>query len=282
MGVLQTQLVEKNRLVHQTQTALESSLAEINQLKNNLLVLETKNHQQQQLHLKEVRAVSLRLNQSQMALEQANQQLRRLNDLVTQYQEQGEMDTGRANKQTTVINPTSPPSSPPVVTPNSTQMIPTSTPMTTNSGTKRNSNKEPNKTEKEEKEGTKDDDGEVVAEVAGFLLQHKLKQFVEAHEGEVMALRVTIRDLENTRKVLENEVVTLQSREEEMGTRLRSLSNLEEEHVTLTARLWTALELIGEREERIETLESDMKEMRALYKQHVNALSSKIQQLESK
>jgi len=80
---------------------------------------------------------------------------------------------------------------------------------------------------------------------------------------------------------LETQLVKLTAESEAHGKTLAELETLKVEHEQLLVRHQTALELMGEREEQVEELNADLMDVKQLYRNQINELVGRIEELET-
>jgi len=109
----------------------------------------------------------------------------------------------------------------------------------------------------------------------------KLKSTLEQKHGEIQSLQARIRSLEKLKGTLEDELVNLTSKNEELRTKLSTVSDLEITKKDLEERYLACLSLVEEKTEQVEELSHDLQDWKQLYKQQVSHLIDTIEKLES-
>ena len=109
----------------------------------------------------------------------------------------------------------------------------------------------------------------------------KLQSLLKQKEGEIVALQEQITSLQKTRDMLQDELVNLTSKNEELFAEVTELKEVKNQMKEVSDRYNTALELIGEKEEQVEELRADIVDMKMLYKEQINELLEKVERLSS-
>lgn len=103
-----------------------------------------------------------------------------------------------------------------------------------------------------------------------------------ADPAALAALQRTVQDLEATRDRLSEELVRAEGEAAAGRTAAARVAELEVEVATLRQRYAHAVEILGEREEKIEELAADVVEMRDSYRQQVVLLADEIERLQQR
>jgi len=111
-------------------------------------------------------------------------------------------------------------------------------------------------------------------------------QMLEANilqkNGELRNLMNVVKNLEKQKGTLEDELVTLTTKNEELMEEVSRLNKLAQEVNEIKGRYMTALDMLGEKSERVEELTLDLQDMKDLYRTQISELTFKIEQLEKK
>ena len=109
-----------------------------------------------------------------------------------------------------------------------------------------------------------------------FAASERVAQQVQRQREEEQSQLALVKQLELTRDSLLEEVSYLSSRNVELEERVAATEELQVELNESAVRTDTLLGLLGEKEEEVESVLSDMKDMRDLYKHHIEELSLKV------
>lgn len=109
----------------------------------------------------------------------------------------------------------------------------------------------------------------------------KTFELLRQREAEVFTLRDQLESAQDLRARLETTIVELNSKQEQTQQQIADASRLAARYKRLTVRHETALELIGQKDERLSELEGDLAEFKALYRTQVNDLLKTIETLKN-
>eukprot|EP01114_Cavostelium_apophysatum_P020405 TRINITY_DN6826_c0_g1_i2.p1 TRINITY_DN6826_c0_g1~~TRINITY_DN6826_c0_g1_i2.p1 ORF type:complete len:969 (+),score=291.98 TRINITY_DN6826_c0_g1_i2:74-2980(+) len=105
----------------------------------------------------------------------------------------------------------------------------------------------------------------------------KYQSLLKQKDGEISSLQVQNGALEKNRALLQDELVKVTSRCEQLSSEVNELQDLRTKIQELGQRYNTALELIGEKEEQVEELKHDIADMKTMYKTQINELLIRIE-----
>jgi len=111
------------------------------------------------------------------------------------------------------------------------------------------------------------------------LAMQKLLLSLEQKSGEVSSLESTNKSLNHTKSELENELVVLTTKNDDLQKKVEQMMESEKENKVLKERFLASLELLGERAERASELTNDINDFKQLYKQQINLLCGQIEVL---
>jgi TATA element modulatory factor len=92
--------------------------------------------------------------------------------------------------------------------------------------------------------------------------------------GELSHVRAQLESAQRTRSQLEHMLAKASRRSEALAARIRKLQVARRQHKALMIRHDTALELLGQKDERLQELESDIVELKQLYRTTIDQLCS--------
>ncbi|KND02786.1 uncharacterized protein SPPG_01868 [Spizellomyces punctatus DAOM BR117] len=107
----------------------------------------------------------------------------------------------------------------------------------------------------------------------------RLHASVKHYEGQLGSLQLQLHLAEEGRNELAEELVRLTAEHEEMTKLCAELRALAKEKEDLNTRYLAALELLGEKTERVEELQADILDMKELFKQQVTDLVAELDEL---
>jgi len=111
------------------------------------------------------------------------------------------------------------------------------------------------------------------------LAMQKLLLTIDQKNGQVTLLQATIDSLKESKLNLEDQLVQLMSKNEDLEKLIQQLLESEKEFKSLKSRYVALLELLGERSEKATELTNDIDDMKQLYKQQINMLCTQIEGL---
>jgi septal ring factor EnvC (AmiA/AmiB activator) len=107
----------------------------------------------------------------------------------------------------------------------------------------------------------------------------KLRLALQQRDGEIELLNAKIESLEHAKRTVENELLLLTRQNEELQKNNAELRRQQEKIKELESRYLAALELLGERSEKVVEVTQDLHDWRMLYKQQINTLCLQIEEL---
>eukprot|EP01096_Ripella_sp_DP13-Kostka_P007544 TRINITY_DN2756_c0_g2_i1.p1 TRINITY_DN2756_c0_g2~~TRINITY_DN2756_c0_g2_i1.p1 ORF type:complete len:462 (+),score=209.88 TRINITY_DN2756_c0_g2_i1:419-1804(+) len=107
----------------------------------------------------------------------------------------------------------------------------------------------------------------------------RLQSLVQQRDGEILALQQQISSIEKSRLGIEEELIKVLTKLQIIEGENRQLEKQKAEHEVLKARHDTLLELMGERDEKVEELKADIEDMRQLYRTQIDSLVTEIETL---
>jgi chromosome segregation ATPase len=110
----------------------------------------------------------------------------------------------------------------------------------------------------------------------------KLRLALQQRDGEIELLNAKIESLEHAKRIIENELLLLTKQNEELQMSNAELRRQQEKTKELESRYLAALELLGERSEKVVEVTQDLHDWRMLYKQQINTLCLQIEELRKK
>lgn len=105
-----------------------------------------------------------------------------------------------------------------------------------------------------------------------FAARQRMEQQIKKKEEDARALSSQVTVLQSARDALLKEVTYLSSRNAQLEEESASVPHFREEIVVSRKRNELLLALLGEKEEELEAMEGDMKEVKNLYRQQMNEL----------
>lgn len=99
---------------------------------------------------------------------------------------------------------------------------------------------------------------------------------MQKREEETRALGGQVASLQNARDALLKEVTFLSSRNAQLEEEAASVPHLRDEVVVSRRKNEILLILLGEKEEELEAMEDDMKEVKNLYRNQLNSLLERV------
>jgi chromosome segregation ATPase len=114
-------------------------------------------------------------------------------------------------------------------------------------------------------------DGEI-----SFAARQKIEQQLRRKEDDARALAGHLATLQTARDALLKEVTFLSSRNAQLEEEAASLPALREEALSYRKRNELLLVLLGEKEEELEALEGDIKEVKDLYRSQIEDLLDRV------
>jgi hypothetical protein len=111
-----------------------------------------------------------------------------------------------------------------------------------------------------------------------FALNEKAQKILQQKEEELFTLQLQLRQLQMTRDALLSEVSFLSNRNSELELQMKfaSSSDLQSSIVNLKKHNALLLSLLGEKEEELEAMVSDMMEVKFLYRDEIDKLINQI------
>jgi len=107
----------------------------------------------------------------------------------------------------------------------------------------------------------------------GMLPQwERLQVMLSQRDGEIAVLQSQLVSLEATRRDLQDELASLTTRNEALYAEVDELKCYKDESKVLQARYESALQLIGEKEEKLLELTLDLAEWKEMYRNQINEL----------
>ena len=103
-----------------------------------------------------------------------------------------------------------------------------------------------------------------------------MEQQLQKREGDLAALSLQCTQLATARDALLKEVTFLSSRNAQLEDEAASLPSLRDDALSARRRCDLLLALLGEKEEELEALEGDMREVKGLYRQQMDALLDRV------
>eukprot|EP01084_Bolivina_argentea_P109600 195913_1 len=110
--------------------------------------------------------------------------------------------------------------------------------------------------------------------VASFATLKRLKSTIRTREGEVKGLRYRIKELEQVRDALTDEVAELGRRNAKLEEQARDLPCVLKARNELAQKNELLLEMVGERDEEMEALQSDLRDAKTAFRNQIEALLS--------
>jgi len=104
----------------------------------------------------------------------------------------------------------------------------------------------------------------------------RLRSLLHSREGEIGSLKEQIQGLEATRDSLAEELVQSFQRRDADEELLEDFEELRKQHKSLQVRHASAVELLGEREERLEELTADLEDVKALYRDQIEYMVEQV------
>jgi chromosome segregation ATPase len=112
-----------------------------------------------------------------------------------------------------------------------------------------------------------------------FAAANQISQRVEQREIELRELAGQLSQLQIARDALLQEVSFMSARNSELEERLAALASSELALQRLETENGVLLALLGEKDEEVQALEADMRDVKGLYRDQLNRLYSRIEEL---
>ena len=103
----------------------------------------------------------------------------------------------------------------------------------------------------------------------------KMASSIKQLEAQVSSITVQLQLTTKTRDDLAQELLKLSAENEDLKTQSNQMQELQDKYKDLESRYQSALELVGEKTERIQDLTADIQEMRQVYQTQLEELLSK-------
>jgi chromosome segregation ATPase len=111
---------------------------------------------------------------------------------------------------------------------------------------------------------------------ASYAANERLQQLIQQREEESKAATLQIKQLQASRDALLDEVSYLSSRNAQLEEQNASVPHLSEEVSTHRKKLELLLTLLGEKEEELDAAYDDLKEVKSMYRGHMEELLNQI------
>lgn len=118
------------------------------------------------------------------------------------------------------------------------------------------------------------------AEVLGGV--SSLRSIIRQREGEIVALKGQVMDLEKIRNSLSDQLVEMKTASRRFSIESKKIPELESKILELTVRHEAALEVIGQKEEEVSELRADLQDVKDMFRLQVSELVDQIESLRGK
>jgi len=256
---MHNQIKNLNKQIKDQQIKFDELITQNSKLNATISSLTLKNESVVRLHANQAQSLTNRAQHAEIALQQANQQIRQMTERL------GLLEGLKSQHAGNLLHDFGELDSPPQKKANQQAVVPKEpvTPVT------------PPKNKTEIKTPPKADSPMPERHpIGGILGLETLHMRVKQQEQEITSLSQTIASLTKSKLDLENRLAAETAKNQVLNEQLQKHDDVS--YQQLQTRYMAAVELLGEREERLEMVTNDLKELKQVYRQHINELSLQI------